>query len=347
MFGVDSSSQIKSPSVRMRKGHSSAAFLCHLFSFRALCLSVSLCLLFFAGCGKKGPFQPGEKKERSGEKQSQDIEKENFLLIGLVPEHRIFSQIDNYEPLAEYLSGKLNRKIKLIIIPDYGSFLDNFISTGMDGAFLGSFTYILGHNRMGLEPIARPEGADGRSTYYGVIFTRKDSRIKTARDMEKKTFVFVDKATASGYLLPLIYFKKNGITNYRSYFREWYIAGTHDDAIYDVLSGQADIGAAKNTALEALARTDARISRELQVLYTSPEFPETPFCVRKDLDADVKKALKETLLNMHKDDKGIEALRKLGVKRYIETSDADYSVVYRYARTAGIDISTFNYADEK
>lgn len=273
--------------------------------------------------------------------------KESFLLIGLVPERRIFSQLDRYEPLVIYLSEKIDRKIKLIVIPDHGSFPDSIVSTGIDGAFLDSFTYILGHERIGLEPLARPEGTDGRSTYHGVIFTRKNSGINAANAMKGKRFVMSEKATSSGYLLPLVYLKKHGIINYRRYFSEWYIAGTNDDAIYDVLSGQADIGAAKGTVLDALARTDGSIGREIQILEISPEFPENALCVRNDLDEKTKMALKETLLNMNNDADGREALRKFGAKRFIETSDADYSAVYHYARTAGVDISIFDYTAKK
>ncbi len=56
----------------------------------------------------------------------------------------------------------------------------------MDGAFLGSFTYALAHAKLGLEVIARPELVDGTSTYHGLIFVRKDSGIKTIKDMKGK-----------------------------------------------------------------------------------------------------------------------------------------------------------------
>jgi phosphonate transport system substrate-binding protein len=81
----------------------------------------------------------------------------------------------------------------------------------------------------------------------------------------------VDKATTAGYLLPLAYFKKNGIRDYRAYLKETYFAGTHEDVIYDVLNKKADIGAAKNTVFERLAKTDERILKELLILEKSPD----------------------------------------------------------------------------
>ena len=49
--------------------------------------------------------------------------------------------------------------------------------------------------------------------------------------MKGKTFAFVDKATTAGHLLPLAYFKAHGIQDYKTYFKETYFAGTHENAI--------------------------------------------------------------------------------------------------------------------
>jgi phosphonate transport system substrate-binding protein len=81
----------------------------------------------------------------------------------------------------------------------------------MDGAFFGSFSYTLAHAKLGVEVLVRPENLKGISSYHGLIFVRKDSRIRTAKDMKGKRFVFVDKATTAGYLLPLDYFLEHNI----------------------------------------------------------------------------------------------------------------------------------------
>jgi ABC-type phosphate/phosphonate transport system substrate-binding protein len=67
--------------------------------------------------------------------------------------------------------------------------------------------------------------------------------------------------------------------------------------------------------------------------------------VRKDLDPKLKKALKQALLDMGKDDEGIAALKKFGARGFVETSDEDYATVYRLTAQAGIDIATYRYAN--
>ncbi len=307
----------------------------HAFSVRKMFISICLCMTVLTGCTNTDKNLPKDNKSPE----------EETLLIGLIPERNIFEQMERYEPLANYISRKIGVKIKLEVLTRYGNIVSNFASSHMDGAFFGSFTYTLAHAKLGVEPIARPEDFNGVSTYHGLIFVRKDSGIRTAKNMRDKRFAFVDKATTAGYLLPLAFFKENGIEDYRAYFKETYFTGTHEDAIYDVLNKKADIGAAKNTVFNELADSDRRIKEELVILKRSPEVPENALAVKKDLDGSIRKKLKETLLNMHNDEAGRNVLKNLGAKKFIETTDADYKGVYEYVKEINLDLSTYNYVN--
>ncbi len=268
------------------------------------------------------------------------------LLIGLIPEQNIFKQIERYEPLADYMGGKIGSEIRLKVLARYGNLVDNFVSLGMDGAFFGSFSYALAHRKLGVQVLARPEALDGTSTYHGLIFVRRSSGIKTIKDMKGKRFAFVDKATTAGFLLPLVYFRKQGVKDYRTYFKEIYFSGTHEDAIYDVLNKKADVGAAKNTVLERLARIDKRILQDLEILEKSPDVPENALAVRRTLDPLVIKRMQETLLNMHDNPAGQKVLNNFGARRFILTTDKDYDPVFKYAREINLDLAQYDYMNE-
>lgn len=268
------------------------------------------------------------------------------LVVGLIPERNIFKQIERYQPVASYLRAKTGIEIKLKVLSRYGNIIDNFKSAGLDGAFFGSFTYAMANAKLGLTVLARPEDGNGISTYYGVLFVRKDSGIRGAEAMRGKRFAFVDKATTAGYLLPLEYFRNHGIADYRTYFRETYFAGTHEDAIYDVLNRKADVGAAKNTVYQRLAVADGRITRDLLILARSPEVPENGLAVRGDIDDSIKNALKAALIDMHKDPAGREVLEAFGARCFIATSDRDYKPVFDYARDARIDLVRYDYLND-
>jgi phosphonate transport system substrate-binding protein len=298
------------------------------------CILFVLCLPLLAACSPQEPPAPAKKPP---------VRK---LEVGLLPEQNIFRQVERYEPLMAYLGRKTGVKFDLKILPRYGNIVRNFKSLGLDGAFFGSFTYALAHSRMGLVVLARPENENGISTYHGLIFVRKDSGIRTARGMKGKRLACVDKATTAGYLLPLGYFHENGIDDCRKHLKEIYFAGTHEDAILDVLNRKADIGAAKNTVYERMAVKDNNVKNALAILAVSPEVPENALALRGDIEEELKKKIKGALLAMNQDPEGKEILKRFGAARFIETTDKDYEPVFRYAREGHIDLATYDYLND-
>jgi phosphonate transport system substrate-binding protein len=302
-----------------------------------LILLAGLLLLLILGCRSSdtptGPAPPA--KEGKGVK----------LHIGLIPEQNLFKQMDRYEPLVSYISRKTGIDIKLSILPRYGNIVGNFVSAGLDGAFFGSFTFALAHEKLGVQVLVRPEDLDGVSTYHGMMFVRKDSGIRSVEQMRGKRFAFVDKATTAGYLLPLAYFRQHQ-KNYRTFLREYYFAGTHEDAIYDVLNKKADIGAAKNTVFNRLAKSDGRINDELLILAESPEVPENALAVRKNMDGALKSRLESALLTMESDPEGARILKAFGARRFVLTRTSDYNPVYEYARASDLNLATYDYLND-
>jgi len=59
------------------------------------------------------------------------------IVIGLIPEQNIFAQMDRYEQLSEYLSARIGRPIRWRVVPHYGTIIDNFRSSEVDGLFWG------------------------------------------------------------------------------------------------------------------------------------------------------------------------------------------------------------------
>jgi len=268
------------------------------------------------------------------------------LTIGLIPEQNVFKQKERYTPLGQYLERKTGVKIQFTILSRYGNILDRFAAEHMDGAFFGSFTGALAIRRLGVEPLARPVNLDGTSTYRGYIFVRKDGGIRTVADMKGKRLAFVERSTTAGYVYPMAFFREKGVSDIAAYFSEHYFAGSHDATVYAVLEGKADVGCAKHSMFDRLARKDPRVERELVILDTSPEVPSNGLCVRSDLDAQVKAGLAAVLLKMDQEPEGIDVLRKFEALRFVPTSKDDYVVVLKIAERAGIDLDNYSYSNE-
>ena len=265
------------------------------------------------------------------------------IVIGLLPEMNVFKQKQRFDPLASYLSERMGITVKLSILSRYGNIIERIKEEEVDGAFLGSFTGALAISQLGVIPLARPINKDGTSTYFGHIFVRKDSNIKTAADMKGKTVALVERATTAGYVFPLAWFKRQGIEDINTYFNDHFFAGSHDAAIDAVLNNEADIGAAKNTIYERMRKSHPQIDTELVILKSSPRVPSNGLSVRASLPEKQKKQLKNLLLNLHQDKKGIEVLEKLGAQRFVATDKKDYQPVIDLASEAGIDLEKYDY----
>ena len=268
------------------------------------------------------------------------------ILIGLIPEMNVFKQRERFKPLAEYLTKKTGVKVNLTILSRYGNIIERFTSEKMDGAFFGSFTGALAIQKLGVVPLARPMNLDRSTQYWGYLFVRKDSGIKSVSDMKGKKMAFVEKATTAGYVFPVAYFKEHGVKDVDKYFSDSFFAGSHDAAIYAVLDRKADVGAAKHSMYDRVRKADPRVDKELVILAESAKVPSNGLCVRKGLDKNIQKKLKEALLNIDKDPEGKIVLEKFGGIKFIETTVADYNPVFDIARKAGIDIKKYVYRNE-
>lgn len=268
---------------------------------------------------------------------------EESITIGLLPEMNVFKQKQRFEPLAAYLSERMGIAVKLTILSRYGNIINRIKEEEVDGAFLGSFTGALAISQLGVVPLARPVNKDGTSTYFGYIFARKNSNIKETADMKGKTLVLVERATTAGYVFPLAWFKLQGVKDINTYFSDHFFAGSHDAAIDAVLNNKADIGAAKNTIYERMRELHPRVDKELVILASSPRVPSNGLCVRNNLPEKHKEQLKNLLLNLHQDEKGVNVLVKFGAKYFVATSKEDYQPVINLAAEAGIDLKKYGY----
>ncbi len=271
---------------------------------------------------------------------------QKFLAIGLIPEMNVFAQMDRFDPLAKYLTEKTGLEVRFTILSRYGNIIESFSSEKMDGAFFGSFTGAMAIEKLGVVPLARPVNLDGKSTYHAHIYVRKDSGIKSVAEMKGKRFAFVEKATTAGYIFPLAYLKEQGVFDIDTFFSEYFFAGSHDASLNAVLNGHADIGASKNTVFDWVRKSDPRVDKEIAILAESARVPSNGLCVRKSLDPQIQRRLKEALLELHRSPEGQRVLAKFNAIKFIETGVDDYRRVFEFAAKANIDLRQYVYRND-
>jgi phosphonate transport system substrate-binding protein len=258
------------------------------------------------------------------------------LVIGIEPEHNIFTQMEEYGQLVKYITEKSGIPIRLTIMSRYGEVLQRFKAMHLDGAFLNSYTATLAIDELGMAPIASPVSLAGESVTRGIIFTRRDSNIRRIAEMRGKSIAFVDPATTEGYLFPLALLKKNGITDIKTFFSHHFFTGSHASAISAVLDGRADLGVAKELVYQRQVAKDPSIAAELVILEESPPTPETTLCLKQDLPADLKRKLIDIMLEMDQSREGMAVLKTLGLRGFTRADKADFNIVRQMAKEAGL-----------
>lgn len=268
--------------------------------------------------------------------------KERTLTIAILPEQNVFEQKKKYKPLAEYLSNALDVNVKIKLLDSYGSIYDEIRNRTIDGAFFGSFNYVLIKARADIEPLARPVETGDISVYTGIIFTRKDRKITGNVDSWKgRNIALVHEVTTAGYVFPRWYLKKYGINDFERHFGKIVFTGSHDAAILSVFKGQTDLGAAKDLIFRKLLSENPAIKNEMIILAESTAVPSNSLCVRSSLDRETKEALKKTLLSLHETKGGNNALQALNAVKFKETKDSEFDTLRVMAIDLGIDIRTY------
>ena len=268
------------------------------------------------------------------------------LTIGLIPEMNVFEQMDRFRPLAEYLSERIGRPVKLTMLSRYGNIVERIENKDVDAAFLGSFTGALASAQLGMIPIARPINLDGSSTYWGYLFVRKDSGIEEVEQMRGRRLALVERATTAGFVFPVAYFKQQGVDVEDDFFSDVQFWGSHDACIQAVLEGRADIGGAKNTVWEHLGQEDRRIEEDLKILAMSPKVPSNGLLVSPDIDAEIRERIKTVLLGLEDDPAGESVLEQLRFEGFVPTDRQSYDSVFELAGEAGIDVNSYSYQNE-
>jgi phosphonate transport system substrate-binding protein len=174
-----------------------------------------------------------------------------------------------------------------------------------------------------------------------VLFAKAGGGItEDPRTWRGKRAAFVNKATTAGYLYPMSLLRLSGYAgDPERYFGQLTFTGSHDAAILAVFNGEADFGACKNTVYDEFTRLHPEIQRNLSVLAVSAAVPSNGLGVRPDLDAGLKRRLREAMLAMHTREDGQRALRQFQAQRFVATSASDYEPVFTMAKQAGIDLA--------
>lgn len=247
------------------------------------------------------------------------LKKDNEIIFGINP----FTYPENiknmYIPILEGVCKNIGYKAKVVIVKNYEALKSGIEKSTIDIGWFSPFAYVDAHEKNSVIPIVTPK-INGRTSYNGYIIVKKDSEIKTVKDLKNKSFGYVDKKSASGYLYARHILKENNM-NPDTIFKSVSFLGSHDNVIKAILSGEVDAGATYNEAMDN-AQINGLNVKDIRIIAMTEEIPKDAIAASSNLDKPLIDKLQQSF-SQFMDFSGINTT----VDGFVISKDSNYDVI--------------------
>jgi phosphonate transport system substrate-binding protein len=250
------------------------------------------------------------------------------LHLVLTPSQKPTDLLAAGEEFGKALSQLVGVPVRVTVASDYAAVIEALRNRTADLAFVHPAGYVLAHREAKAMIVARNLW-HGKSTFSSRIFVRKESGFKTLEDLRGKTMAFVDPASSSGYIYPMVMLMQRGLVKGRdpkTFFREVVFSGSHDASMQALLNGHVDAIATFDLAHEQYLKEPAQRDKLMWVAET-PQIPEAGIASRDGLDPAMVTRVRTALLKMRGAEYASILKRLYDISGFEPAEDKDYDPV--------------------
>lgn len=257
------------------------------------------------------------------------------LNVSAIPDVAQNQMLVQYPPFAERLSKELGIEVKFNPVTDYPSTVDGLAAGRIDLVWYGGYTSVQAFRaaKGNVERVAcRAEDLKFKS----VFIANPALGLKSLADLKGKTFSFGSNSSTSGHLMPRYFLQKEGISPEKDFANVAYSKG-HDKTVEAVEVGAAQAGALNFKVWDKLTAEKKYDASKVAVFWTTPEYVDYCWCMRKDLPAGLRAAVKTFFLSLDPskpDDKKLMDLQT--TTKYVECDDSKWTSIEEAAKAAGM-----------
>lgn len=231
----------------------------------------------------------------------------NKFTISTIYSKSLNIKLDEFSALANYLENNNTKNLKFDIkLITSSAEAIKLINASLIDIFIDSLypTKIV-QEAVNLR-VSSKNWKNNNEGYRSVIFVKKDSDIKSLKDLKNKTIAFEDKFSTSAYYIPKRAIEKSGIKvdNERNNESVHYIfALSEKNCAAKVLFGKVDAGAIDNESFKELNKDLFR------VIYTSELIPRRLISFSDYVPKDIENEILKLLYNLDKTEEGRNILK--------------------------------------
>ena len=283
---------------------------------------------------------------------------DNPIVITFVPSGDTGKITKAGTAIADCLSSMTGLTYKMEVGTTFAASIEAMGAEKAQVSFLNTFSVLLAEQKYGVIPVLvairnyatndldpdKALGGQAEPFYKGQFIANNASGIKSFADLKGKTFCFVDPNSTSGYIVPRIVLKANGIDPDTD-FKATQNAGSHPNVAIAVYKGDCDAGVTfinvlTDTATN-LAATYPDIATKVSVFADTDRIPNDGMQFIKTLDPKLQAVTVEGMLAMTKDPGGKAVLKSLynydSLQKVDPTFYNDFAAVLK---KAGVDPAT-------
>jgi phosphonate transport system substrate-binding protein len=226
-------------------------------------------------------------------------EAQSSLHLVLTPSQKPTDLLATGEEFALVLGKLAGTPVRVTVASDYAAVIEALRNRSADLAFVHPGGYVLASREAKARIVAKNLW-HGKASFTARIYVRRESGIKTVEELRGKTIAFVDPASSSGYIYPMVLLIKRGLVTNRdpkTFFKEVVFSGAHDASMRALLNGHVDAIASFDMAREQYLKDPAERERLVFVAETEP-IPEAGIAARDGLDPAVFAKVRAALLQI-------------------------------------------------
>jgi len=216
------------------------------------------------------------------------------------------------QPLIDYLEKKVGHTVVFHTGRDYEDTINKFSDNTYDFGYIGPAPYVLATSKKKNLKILAGLETNNEKTFSSAIIVKKDSNIRSIKQLADKTIAFGSPSSTLSYYVPKYILIKEGMA---SKISDEYFLGAHDRVAEYVIMGRYDAGGVKKSVAKMY-------EKYIDVIKVSE--PIYDFCIvaNTNLDSKIQTDIQKALLELK--DKQILSSIKQGATGFGFREDSDY-----------------------
>lgn len=310
-------------------------------NFKCLFVLMLAVIVFAAACGNSSSLDNQKSASNDSDSKSGGY-KPKELTVQFVPSQNAGTLEAKAKPLEKLLSKELGIPVKVSVSTNYNTIVEAMKSKKVDVGFLPPTAYTLAHDQKAADLLLQAQRfgvkEDGSASkelvdsYKSEILVKKDSKIKSLKDLKGKKIALQDVTSTAGYTFPLAMLKNEAGINATKDMKIVNVKG-HDQAVISLLNGDVDAAAVFNDARNTVKKDQPNVFKDTQILKLTQAIPNDTISVRPDMDKDFQEKLKKAFIDIAKSKEGHKIISEVySHEGYTETKDSNFDIVREYEK---------------